>query len=349
MFSLELQILLTLIGSIYLASAGPLLSRADNLPLPSKTIFQASETDIWLENVVTRQNGDLLITALWPNSSLFTLREPYSPSPKLDLIHTFDGANGLLGIVETQPDIFVVAAGQFSALSTWVPGTAAVWEISLNSLVPAVRKITDIPESLFLNGIEAVPSCTHDAVLVADSRLGAVWRVNTKTGEYSKAIEVPEMAPIANASEPFGVNGLKIRDHFLYWSNSDYHTIYRIRINAKGLPAGGAEVETVAVLDSDFIDDFVFDTNGTLWAMTNLDNKVIALRPDGSSDTVVGDVTQLTVAGDTAAAFGRTESDGHVLYVVTSGGVAAPVNGTVTEPGKVVAIDTRGFDNGRKE
>ncbi|KAK2030013.1 hypothetical protein LX32DRAFT_651854 [Colletotrichum zoysiae] len=36
-----------------------------------------------------------------------------------------------------------------------------------------------------------------------------------------------------------------------------------------------------------------------------------------------------------------TKLDRHIVYVTTNGGVAGPVNGTITEPGKVVAIDTR--------
>jgi hypothetical protein len=32
-----------------------------------------------------------------------------------------------------------------------------------------------------------------------------------------------------------------------------------------------------------------------------------------------------------------------VLYITTTGALAAPVNGTVIEGGKVVAVDTRGF------
>jgi hypothetical protein len=31
------------------------------------------------------------------------------------------------------------------------------------------------------------------------------------------------------------------------------------------------------------------------------------------------------------------------LYVVTSGGIVFPINGTVTEGGKIVAIDTTSF------
>ena len=52
---------------------------------------------------------------------------------------------------------------------------------------------------------------------------------------------------------------------------------------------------------------------------------------------VAGSVGEGTVAGDTAAAFGRTAQDADTLYVVTSGSPKTPA---LTEGGKVVAVDT---------
>jgi hypothetical protein len=56
--------------------------------------------------------------------------------------------------------------------------------------------------------------------------------------------------------------------------------------------------------------------------------------------TVDGFQYQLTVAGDTACHFGRRQTDRKTLYVVTDGGLADPVNGTVVEGGKAIALDT---------
>jgi hypothetical protein len=58
-----------------------------------------------------------------------------------------------------------------------------------------------------------------------------------------------------------------------------------------------------------------------------------------------GSIDKLTLAGGTACQFGRTSSDADVLYFVTSGGMAAPVNGAEVEGGKVVAIDTAKFSH----
>ncbi|KUL86619.1 hypothetical protein ZTR_03042 [Talaromyces verruculosus] len=105
---------------------------------------------------------------------------------------------------------------------------------------PDISKITGLPEAMFLNGVakaESHHSHKHEeqlaTVLIADSVLGAVWKVNPNTGEKS----------------------------------------------------------------------------------------------------VVGSTTSMTVAGSTSAGFG-----GDVLYVTTDCGMAAPVNGTIVEAGKIVAI-----------
>ncbi len=46
---------------------------------------------------------------------------------------------------------------------------------------------------------------------------------------------------------------------------------------------------------------------------------------------IAGNTNSNLLAGDTAAAFGRTALDQSILYVVTNGGIAAPVNGTYIE------------------
>lgn len=48
----------------------------------------------------------------------------------------------------------------------------------------------------------------------------------------------------------------------------------------------------------------------------------------------------MALAECTAAAFGRLKKDTNTLYVVTSGGLGLPVNGTITECGKLVVFNT---------
>jgi hypothetical protein len=62
---------------------------------------------------------------------------------------------------------------------------------------------------------------------------------------------------------------------------------------------------------------------------------------------VAGKEGELTVAGGTTCQFGQKKGDGgdeHVCYLVTTGGLAAPIKGSEIEGGKLIGIDTRGFE-----
>ncbi|CAJ2507615.1 Uu.00g088010.m01.CDS01 [Anthostomella pinea] len=341
------QSILALVFGLSLAMASPLHAvRAASLPLPSRTIFQLNETDTWFENIAVRANGDLLVTMLQPAATVYTLKQPYSSSPEFSIVHTFDNANGTLGIVETSPDVFLVVSGQFSSLAVPVPGSLVAWELSLVDPEPTVREIVSFADIELANGLTKVPTDDDsNIVLVADSVAGSVWRFDFNTGAHEVVLHTEEMAPVPNATTiSLGINGVHFRDGYLYFSNSDLLTIYRVRFDQQGYPAPNATVDIVATIDAVPVDDFTIDRKGYLWAATNFDNKVVAIRPDGSSVVVAGGLTELTVAGDTADAFGRTQDDFHVLYVVTGGGLASPVNGTITEPAKIVAINTAGFE-----
>lgn len=322
------------------------------LPLPARTIFQFPEAEkgVWLENLEVAPNGDLFMTTMWPSAALYTLRNPSAPGAQAELVHTFPDAQGLSGITATGERCYVVVAAQYSALTAVVPGSAAIWSIEVPaSGAPKTRKITDLPEGGFLNGATTVPKPDDcgcrcgSTVLVSDSFNGQVWRVDTRTGAYDVAAKFPEMDPIEGAALPFGVNGIRVMHGHLYWANSNQLRIFRVAVDAAGRAVPGAPVETVATVEAAFIDDFDVDARGTLWLTTNADNKVLAIRPDGAWEVVVGGAGDMAVAGDSAAKFGRGRADRQTLYVTTSGASAVPVNGTITEPAKVVAIDTSSY------
>lgn len=113
-------------------------------------------------------------------------------------------------------------------------------------------------------------------------------------------------------------------------SNSDLHTFYRLRVDEDGYPVKEAPVEEVAVVeDVTFLDDFTIDSYGIIWAATNRHNSLAIIPPGGSQNLIPGGASALSIAGNTATAFGRTLEDGALLYVVTS------------NPAKVMALDTK--------
>ncbi|KAL1794263.1 hypothetical protein ACET3X_007684 [Alternaria dauci] len=325
------------------------------LPLPARTVAQLSSVPTWLENIAVRPNGDLLVTQLAPLPILYTVKNPSSANATLEPIYQFHAENvtDLLGIAETTPDTYIIIAGNATANSTGYAGTFSVWQAdfaSSNATVPTVHKVANVLEAKLLNGAVALPA--HPAVvIIADSQYGLLFRLDTRTGTSEVIADRPELKPypqLHNATVGFGVNGVKIRNDWLYFSNWDLAAIYRVPITPNGYISqhSKAAVELYANLTvvADSVDDFTFGTDGTLWAASNYGNTLIAVSEGGEKiEIVAGEEGQLTLAGDTAAAFGRTERDREVLYISTAGGLGGPVNGSVVEPGKVVGVDTRGY------
>ena len=70
----------------------------------------------------------------------------------------------------------------------------------------------------------------------------------------------------------------------------------------------------------------------------NTGDYVHELTPDGALSIIAGEANQLTVIGAMACLLGKTEWDKEVLYVSTTDGSVASINGVMEEPRKVVAI-----------
>ncbi|KAI8624655.1 hypothetical protein F5Y19DRAFT_453349 [Xylariaceae sp. FL1651] len=219
--------------------------------------------------------------------------------------------------------------------------TAPVWTVDFRGggKKPQVKLVKKLERAGVLNGVTALPG-VDDTVLIADSTKGIVWHVDIHTGAYEVGVQVDEMS----GGAAVGVNGVHVHDGFLYWTNSSTRTIYRIKITPQGFAATCAGAEAVAVIDAVFLDDFAIGDDGTIWVATNYDNRLFAVQSSTNQSVVAaGSPTEFTVAGDTAAVFGRGTSDRQTLYVSTNGGLKAPINSTLMEGGKVVAIDTAGF------
>jgi hypothetical protein len=320
-----------------------------SLPLPLRQIYQFSNPT-YLQSIHVRSNGDILVTTVWPNASIYSVSGATTNTPTVSLVHTFDDINAVTGIIETQPDVIAFLGGNQSSLGIGINGTFGVWELDLrpaygsNPSKPIIKELVLIPNGGLLAGVVAVPD-SPTTLLVSDSTLGLVWRVDTLTRQYALAIQDATMHSPPWAVSQFGVNGVHVHNGYLYWTNSYEATIYRIPITGEGYPTAEAKVEAVKTVHSIYLDNFTFGPQGgsTIWAATNADNRLIAITPDGNISFVEGGPDQLTLAGSVATAFGKLCGDTNTLYVVTSGGIVFPINGTVTEGGKIVAIDTTSF------
>ncbi|KAL2680534.1 hypothetical protein Neosp_008136 [[Neocosmospora] mangrovei] len=319
--------------------------------LPSRTLAQL-EVGTFLENIAVRSNGDLLVTKLWPSAAIYTIRTPWERHNTLDeviSIPSIQSIYGLTQVASSRQDVetFVFVGGNSTSPGETVAGSFGAWAIDFGSPGDEVkiRKISDMsPQSKFLNGVTAVPGIP-DVLLVADSANGFVGRLELTTGTFdTSTFRFPlEMDPVEDARLPIGVNGIQIRNEYLYWTNSFQACIYRIATDPNGFPARYSRPELIANLSKgvNFLDGFTFDVDGNIYASTNLDNSIVFIDAQSKEwETVVGGIGEMTVAGSTSVAFGRGRKDKEILYVSTSGAIATPVNGTEIEGAKVVAIDT---------
>jgi hypothetical protein len=316
----------------------------------TKTLWQAPTTPTWIENLAIRSSTRTIIFGLVTAPEIYQLDEDQNAS----LLFQFPNVTSALGIVEVARDVLAVVVGNFSTeTASGTPGTYSLWKVELFDDDETIEdrvvasKITDIPEASFLNGITLLDPRKEEndklaTVLISDSTLGTVFKVNTNCGAYEQVFrEVSEMLPPKSASIPIGINGLAVHKGSLYWTNTERESIFSISIDPlAGFARPNATVRTVASKIGIAVDDFAFDNDDNLWTAGGNTVAMLPAAGDASKTdikpvVVVGSESSLTVAGSTSVRF----ADASLLYVTTDGGMAAPVNGSVVEAGKLVAVD----------
>lgn len=145
-------------------------------------------------------------------------------------------------------------------------------------------------------------------------------RVDVTTGEAEIVIRDETMAPTPAA--PFGINGLRVRNGYLYYTNSDTNALVRIPITEGGTAKGKAEVLST---DFDLPDDFEIDLGGEVYVMENAGNATSVLVDGRKTVLASKESSGGLVVGPTSARFGRGKGKGNgkgkrELFVTTSGG-----------------------------
>lgn len=277
----------------------------------------------WVENIAVRSNGKLLVTMTTP-PELWEIDPFQSPEANATkLIYHFDGVERATGITEVEPNVFMVAAG------------CSIWQIDYrNQSHTSISEVVNITTARLLNGLTTLDASTG-TILAADSRLGLIWRINTRNMEYEVSLQDNTMAPSDGLGLPLGVNGVRVWKDYVYYNNSPRRLLCRVRVNlTTGQAAGPYEIITQDALS----DDFAVALDGTAYLAGLTDNVVTRVRLNGTREVVTGSLNSTDVAGATSVAFGRTAGHYNTLYVTTSGASSAPVNGTFVEGGRVMAI-----------
>jgi hypothetical protein len=265
----------------------------------------------FVENLLARDDGSIVVS-VHSEGRL----ELVTPDGERKTWKQFDA--GTTGLSMVGNDLFV---------SVGHPGRNN-WAIHRVERDGRSEKLVDVPEALFLNGSTPFRGTS---IMVVDSILGRAIEVDTRAAGYTTWLDHDLLRKITAEPMMPGVNGVKTYSKHVYFSCTERALLLRASVSADG---GAGSLEVVA---ERFVgDDFAFDVHGDLYVATHVHNQVQKLATDGKRTVVAG--IEEWMNGSTAISFGRRAPDERAIYVTTTGGILAPVEGRLQEA-KLVRLD----------
>jgi hypothetical protein len=197
----------------------------------------------WIENLAVRSNGQILASSA--SAPQVWQVDPDKPGTA-DLVAMLPNHLASSGLTEVEADVFYIGANNFSLnLPSVKPNASAVYLLDLSmydhKAPTSPVLVADFPVSGLLNGFATL---SKEYILIVDAGLGLVRRLNVHTSEKVAILSDPLMAIVDAKKEPIGVNGLKIHDGYLYFSNTNQELLARIPVTDTGERAGPTDVVT---------------------------------------------------------------------------------------------------------
>jgi sugar lactone lactonase YvrE len=173
---------------------------------------------------------------------------------------------------------------------------------------------------------------SQNTILLADSKLGAVWALDMETGESQIAIIDPSFQP--SYEYPMGINGIKTYGDDLYFTNSVQRLYGSIPIDGNGFATGPVnKLLTLNGFQSDAYDDFAMDRQGNAFIATH-PNAVFKVSREGR---LIGLLSSELLVQPTSATLGRgSAKEESTLYVSTGGRSSEPTIWDSTDDGPIV-------------
>lgn len=304
---------------------------ASQLPIMRATaatreIFTFAST--FIENLHVLSNGNILLSTLDSPGLLYTV-DPKAAKPvatQIANLPSFHNITGLTGIVSLGDDLYAISGGVHTSYA-FEEGSMHIYIVSLrtNTVVDDIA----VPNTACLNGLAALPGHPH-TLLSADSIGGRIIRIDTRTKDVSVVIEDEALHPGKGAALAVGINGLKTRGDFIYFTNSALGTFARVLIDEQGNKAGEIEVLARSPSSTEIYDDFAFDCAGNAYVAVH-SSSVFKITPDGKQTLLAGGVNSSVFQQPTSVALANDEKS---IYVSTGGAFAGdPITG-----GQVVQV-----------
>jgi hypothetical protein len=265
------------------------------------------------------------------------------PRPELTpvLVHTFD--NGVMGIAEVEPDVFIICLTDGYTtheshlaridFNGWIPGDPVSAEI-IFTFDDRVRALNGA--CLLGPGVLAIADCFASP--------GQIWRVDLADGARNATARIwladPTMAwdpdsQVAPPPQP-GVNGVRYgpRSGYLYYTSTAQKVFMRVPVDPATLdPAGAAQF--VAAID--LADDFCIDEDAGFAYVTRHRGNTLdrsPLEPGHGSEVrhIAGDPFDQVLIGPSSTFWGRRPGEaGRIFYATTDGGTTAPPEGGIRQ------------------
>src|SRR5262245_7066165 len=228
---------------------------------------------------------------------------------------------GLTGITFDEHD------NLYANVASCDPASRGVWKIPHDG--QPMARIAALSMQSLPNGIVH----HRDRIYVADSVIGAIWRVDDTGRTPEIWTDGQALAQLPNGLP--GPNGLKLFEGELYVSNPSQGTVVAVRVRPDGT-AGATRTHATNV----FCDDFAFDVHGNLYCGTDPFNTVVRIAPDGSIATIATAADGLD--GPTAVFFGH-RNEGFDLYIANAAFPFFPVPPPRKPSLLRLHLDVRGF------
>ena len=275
-------------------------------------LYQFPHSSQWIENLAVRPNGDLVLTT-FENANIYGFHPAVGSIPSL--LTKLQDANVVTGIAQIAPDIYAFSGGTINRTAfTFEHGKIGIIDLSNYSAsapVP-VRVAAQLPDSKLLNGMAALPLYPR-IILSADSLAGVIWRVDTTSGKVDVVLKHDLLLPLQGTPFlPVGVNGIRVRDGYLYFSNTARQLWARVKVTSTGDTVGDVQVLTHAT-GNDTLDDFDFTRDGTTYIATPA-HSVGKITTQNVFSAVYHNETFL----DTITSV-RFSNDQNTLYTTTAG------------------------------
>jgi hypothetical protein len=159
---------------------------------------------------------------------------------------------------------------------------------------PVVRTVANVTDTIMLDGMVSLPAFPH-IILSADSIGWRIFRMDTTTGGVDVVLQDLLLGLSLSLSNPtslapLGVNGIKLCDNYVFFTNSAQGTFGRVPVGPRGDVLGAVDIMTNISSSAEAgvaYDDFVFDSSGIAFVARH-PNSLVKIEPDGREAIVVG-------------------------------------------------------------